>query len=74
MEKLLKSLQHIGTSMSIKVHFLHSDLNKFTDNYGDVSDDQGEWFYQDIKTMEECNQGWWDKQTMADYSWIPKET
>ena len=54
LEKLLKSLQDIGTNMSIKVHFLHSYLDKFLDNCGNVSDEQGEQFYQDIKTMEEC--------------------
>ena len=31
-EKLLKSLQDIGTNMSIKVHFLYSHLDKFLDN------------------------------------------
>ena len=52
MEKLLKSLQDIGADMSIKVHFLHSHQDKFPDNCGDVSDEQGERCYQDIKTME----------------------
>ena len=41
-EKLLKSLQDIGTNMSIKVHFLHSHLDKFPDNHGDVSEELGE--------------------------------
>ena len=35
-EKLLKSLQDIGANMSIKLHFLHSHLDKFQ------SDKQGE--------------------------------
>ena len=33
-EKLLTNLQDIN--MSIKVHFLHSHLDKFLDNWGDV--------------------------------------
>ena len=42
MEKLLKSLQGICANMSIKVHFfLHCHLDKFPDNCGDVSDEQG---------------------------------
>ena len=57
----MKSLQNIGTNMSIKVHFLHSHLDKFLDNCGDVSDEQEETFYQDIKTMEEFYQGMWNK-------------
>ena len=51
-EKLLKSLQEIGADMSIKVHFLY--LDKFLDNCSDVSDQQGEQFHLDIKTMEKC--------------------
>ena len=60
--KLLKSLQDIvGANVSIKVHFLHSHLDKFPDNCDDVSDEHGKGFHQDIKTIEECYQGWWDK-------------
>ena len=39
--------------MSIKVHFLFSQLDRFTDDLGDVSDEQGERFHQDIKVTEE---------------------
>ena len=52
-EKLLKSIQDIGTNMSINVLFSHSHLDKFLDNCGDVSDEQGKRFHQDIKSMEE---------------------
>ena len=51
-QKLLKSLLDIDANMSITVHFLHCHLDKFPDNYGDVSDEQGERFHQYIKTME----------------------
>ena len=54
-EKLLKNLQDVGANMNIKVHFLHSHLDRFPANCGDVSDEQGEWFHQDIKTMEKRN-------------------
>jgi len=39
--------------MSIKVHFLFNHVERFPDNLGDVSDEQGERFHQDIKIMEE---------------------
>ena len=52
-EKLLKSLLDIGANISIKVHFLRNHLNKFSNKYGGVSDEQEEWFHQDIKTMGE---------------------
>ena len=38
--------------MSVKVHFLHSLLDRFLEHLGNVSNEQGERFNQDIKTME----------------------
>ena len=47
------------TILSIKVYFfLYRYLDKFLDNRSDVSDDQEKWFHPDIKTIEECYQGW----------------
>ena len=58
--------------MSVKVHFLHSHLDKFPENLGDVSDEQGERFHQDLKVMEDRYQGRWDTHMMADYCWSIK--
>ena len=55
--------------MSIKVPFLHSHLNRFPDNLGDICNKQGEKFHQDIKAMEERFQGRWDRHKMADSFW-----
>ncbi|UYV67635.1 hypothetical protein LAZ67_5001413 [Cordylochernes scorpioides] len=55
--------------MSIKVHYLHNHLDKFPDNLGAYSDEQGERFHQDMKVMEERYQDVWDCQKMADYCW-----
>ena len=43
--------------MSLKIHFLHSHLDFFPDNLGDVSDEQGERFHQDISVIEIRYQG-----------------
>ena len=56
-QKLLDNFQALGINMSIKVHFLHSHLDRFPENLGDVSVGQGERFHQDIKVMEERYQG-----------------
>ena len=61
------SLRDLGCRMSIKIHYLHSHLDNFPENLGDVRDEQGERFYQDIKIMEELYQGSWDSHMMADY-------
>ena len=58
--------------MSIKVHFLHAHLDRFPENLGDVSDEQGERFHQDIKVMENRYQGYWNTKMMADYCWSLK--
>lgn len=58
-QKLLKSYKTLGCNMSIKLHFLHSHLANFQENLGDVSDEQGERFHQDLKVMEERYQGRW---------------
>jgi len=37
-----------------------------------VSEEQGERFHQDIKTMERRYQGHWNNKMMADYCWSIK--
>ena len=66
---MLENFRILGINMSIKVHFLHNHLDRFPENLGDVSDEQGEIFHQDIKLMEERYQGRWDIKMMSDYCW-----
>ena len=68
-QELTRSFQVLGCNMSIKMHFLNSHLQSFLANLGDVSDEQGERFHQDIKVMEDRYQGRWDIHMMADYCW-----
>ena len=68
-ENMLTSFYTLGCNMSIKVHYLHSHLDRFPECLGDVSDEQGERFHQDISTMEERYRGRWDTTMMADYCW-----
>ena len=56
-EILLKVLYQLGPNISIKLHFLHSHLACFLENLGDVSDQQGEHFHQDISDMKVRYQG-----------------
>jgi hypothetical protein len=55
--------------MNIKIHFLHSHLDKFPANLDDYSEEQGERFHQDMKITEERYQGRWDSHMIADYCW-----
>ena len=38
--------------MSVKAHFLRSNLDYFSENLGAFSEEQGERFHQDIKVMK----------------------
>ena len=71
-DKMLNSFKTLGCNMSIKVHYLHSHLDRFPQNLGDFSEEQGKRFHQDIKVMEERYQGRWDINMMADYCWCLK--
>ena len=66
---MLSSFKDLGCRMSIKVHYLHSHLNRFPENLGDLSEEQGERFHQDLRTMEDRYRGRWDTHMMADYCW-----
>lgn len=69
---MLDNFKKLGCNMSIKVHFLHSHLDYFPANLGDVSEEQGERFHQDIKEMERRYQGRWNVNMIADYCWMLK--
>jgi len=52
-EDMLTQYQEMGANMSIKVYYLRSILDRFPENLGDFSEEQGERFHQDIKVMED---------------------
>lgn len=68
-EDMLTAYKNVGCLMNSKIHYLHSHLDFFPDNLGAFSEEQGERFHQDIKTMERRYQGVWNEHMMADYCW-----
>ena len=66
---MLNNFNQHGCNMSIKIHYLHSHLERFPENLGDLSEEQGERFHQDIKTMKERYQGRWNIYMIAAYCW-----
>lgn len=68
-QKLLDSYKAPGCYMSIKMLFLHSHLDKFPENLGAISDEQGGRFHQNLKVMETRYQGRWDQHKLADNCW-----
>jgi len=47
-------------------------LGFFPENLGEVSDENGERFHQDIMSMEKQCQGKWTSSMLADYCWTLK--
>ena len=66
---MMSAFHNLGCNMSVKLHFLFSHLEQFPANLGDVSDEQGERFHQDMKEIEQRYQGHWDEHMMSDYCW-----
>ncbi|KAI6648376.1 hypothetical protein LOD99_12185 [Oopsacas minuta] len=56
-EGMLKNFHSLGTRMSIKFHYLYSHLERFPENLGDLSEEQGERFHQDIRMMGRSHVG-----------------
>ena len=51
-QDLMDSYEQLWCNMSLKMHFLFSHLDFFPLNCGDVSDEHGERFHQDISVMQ----------------------
>jgi len=71
-QDLLTSYKVMGCNTSLKNHLLESHLDFFPENLGEVSDENGERFHQDILAMEKRYQGTWASSMLADYCWTLK--
>ena len=69
---ILNAFRILGCNISIKMHYLFSHMDRFPENLGSMSDEQGERFHQEMKEMETRYQGRWDAVMMADYCWTLK--
>lgn len=69
---MMTAYRNLGCNMSIKMHYLLSHMDRFPENLGAMSDEQGERFHQDMREMETRYQGRWDAVMMADYCWTLK--
>ena len=46
---MLYAFKNLESNMSIKMHYLFSHMDRFPENLGAMSDEQGERFHQDLK-------------------------
>ena len=49
---MLSKFKDLDMKMSIKVYYLFSHLHSFPTNLGDLSDEHGKRFHQNIKVVE----------------------
>ena len=56
-QTLVRKYHEMGCRMSLKVHILDAHLDKFKENMGAFSEEQGERFHQDILDFERRYQG-----------------
>lgn len=68
-DRMLESFRTIGSTLSLKMHFLRSHLNFFPPNLGDYSDEHGERFHQDISDMEDRFNGRYVPHMLGEYCW-----
>jgi hypothetical protein len=66
---LLSELQAYGCRMSIKLHFLNAHVDYFPGNVGQMSEEQGERFHQELKDFEKRYHGKISSSILADYCW-----
>ncbi|ESO12521.1 hypothetical protein HELRODRAFT_159075 [Helobdella robusta] len=69
-EQCINAFQKMGCNMSLKIHLLDSHIDFFPECLGEVSDEHGEHFHQEIAVMESRYQGRWSSAMLADYCWF----
>lgn len=58
--------------MNVKFHFLNLHLDHFPEYVGHFSDEQGEIFHQETRTLERRYKDSWDVDMISDYCWSLK--
>ena len=69
---MLACFEALRCRMSLTVHLLHAHLDYFPQNLGHMSEEHGECFYQDIKSMEINTKVDGIVSLIVDYCWCLK--
>lgn len=56
-QQMLDAFDEMKIHISLKIHLLNSHLDDFPANMGDFSDEHGERFHKDVKTIERAYKG-----------------
>lgn len=73
---MLTAFKNLGCNMNVKMHYLFLRMDRFPENLGSMSDEQGERFHQGLRDieMETTYQGHWNAVMVADYYWTLKSS
>ena len=72
-DQLMQAYHIMGCRMSLKMHMLFCHLDLFSENMGEISEEAGERFHQDIEEFENRYQGQEvNPNMMGDYIWSLK--
>lgn len=75
MENLIKAYEDMGCLMNVKLHFIHSHLDRFPANPSQSSDEMGERAHQDLQLIEKRYAGKSLLNGLCDYCWsLTRET
>lgn len=66
---MLENFRKIGSTLSLKMHFLKSHIDFFPENLGAYSDEHGERFHQDISDMEDRFNSRYIPEMLGEYYW-----
>ena len=67
--EILTQFNGPNVNMSLKIYFLHSQLDFFSEKLGSVCDEHGEIFHHDIATIDKRYQGKCSISSLAEYCW-----
>lgn len=69
---MITAFHELNVRMSLKIHMLHNHIDFFPDNLGEVSDEHGEKFHQEMFNMETRYKGKSLISMLAEYCWSVK--
>lgn len=70
---MIEALGNANVHMSLKIHMLKDHIDCFPENLGEVSDEHGEKFHQEMKWMETNYRRKSIINMLSDYCWSKKE-
>jgi hypothetical protein len=66
---LLSAMKTLECRMTVKLHFIDAHIDYFPENVGQMGEEQGERFHQEISSLEKRYNNRFGSNILADYCW-----